>query len=76
MICQTINYTMWAQEYEEQTQNLGKHIAALKEKRKNCNAAYMADELTKRINSLYNMYLESRHTAIMMKKRAKEDIQQ
>lgn len=72
MIYQTINYNTWAQEYEEQTQSLGKHIAELKEKRKKCDAVYMADELTKRINSLYNMYLESRHTAIMMRNRAKE----
>lgn len=35
MIYQTINYNTWAQEYEEQTQNLGKHIAELKEQRKN-----------------------------------------
>ena len=52
MIYQTINYNTWAQEYEEQTQSLGKHIAELKEKRKKCDAVYMADELTKRIQSL------------------------
>jgi len=66
------NYNVWAKEYEEQVNNLSKRIAMLKEQRKQCTAAYTADELNKRINSLYSMYLECKHTAIMMRKRAKE----
>ena len=67
-----INYALWANEYEEQMQTLNRKIETLKKERKICTAVCTELELNKRINGLYSMYLECKHTAQMMRNRAKE----
>lgn len=67
-----INYALWANEYEEQMHTLNRKILALKKECKTCTAVCTELELNKRITGLYNMYLECKHTAQMMRNRAKE----
>lgn len=69
-----MNYSQWAKEYEQQVELLGGIIDTLKSERKNCKIMYKIDELNTRINSLYNMYLECKHTAKMLREREKEGI--
>lgn len=69
-----MNYNQWAEEYEQQLQLLGNTIDILKAEKKKCKVIYKIDELNTRINSLYNMYLECKHTAKMLRERAKEGI--
>ncbi|MEE0858594.1 MAG: hypothetical protein U0M12_03890 [Acutalibacteraceae bacterium] len=69
-----MNYTQWAEEYEQQAKHLNEYIKGLREEKKNCTAMYMVEELNKRINTLYTMYLESKHTARMLRNRAEEGI--
>lgn len=69
-----MNYTQWAEEYEQQSEYLNEYIKGLREEKKKCKAMYMIDELNGRINSLYTMYLECKHTAKMLRNRAEEGI--
>ena len=69
-----MNYSTWAKEYEQQYVELKQRIQALSEQKKLCSAVSQADELSGRIQSLYTMYLESRHTADLLRQRAREGI--
>ncbi len=69
-----MTYKDWANEYEQQADYLKGKLAKLKEERKKCRRADLFDELTKRINSLYSMYLEAMHTAKLLNERAMEGI--
>ena len=69
-----MTYFEWAKEYEMQTDTLKKRIDKLKKQRENCRKAYMILDYNKRINSLYMMYLESRHVYLELLARAKEGL--
>ena len=69
-----MTYNTWAKEYEEQMIVLKKRIDNLKEQKRRCRAVCQVDELSRRIQSLYNMYLESKHTADVLRGRANEGI--
>ncbi len=69
-----MTYFEWAKEYEKQADSLKKSIDKLKKQReKNCQV-HMILELNKRINSLYVMYLESRHMYLELMARATEGL--
>lgn len=69
-----MTYFEWAKEYEMQTNTLKMRIDKLKKKRENCRKAYMILDYNKRINSLYIMYLESKHVYLELLARAKEGL--
>lgn len=69
-----MNYSDWATEYEQQAEHLQNKLTALKEQRKNCKKADIFEELSRRINSIYSMYLEAMHTARLLRERATEGL--
>ncbi len=69
-----MTYKDWANEYQQQADYLKDKLTRLKEERKICKKADLFDDLTKRINSLYSMYLEAWHTAQLLNERAMEGL--
>jgi ppGpp synthetase/RelA/SpoT-type nucleotidyltranferase len=69
-----MSYSDWATEYEQQAEHLQNKLTALKEQRKNCKKADIFEELSRRINSIYSMYLEAMHTAKLLRERATEGL--
>ena len=69
-----MNYNDWATEYEQQAKYLKNKLTTLKEERRNCKKADIFEELSRRINSIYPMYLEAMHTARLLRERALEGL--
>lgn len=69
-----MSYSDWAKEYEQQAEYLKNELTTLKEERKLCEKADIFEELSRRINSIYTMYLEAMHTARMLRERAVEGL--
>ena len=69
-----MSYSDWATEYEQQAEYLRDKLTLLKEQRKACTKADIFEELSRRINSIYSMYLEAMHTARMLRERATEGL--
>jgi hypothetical protein len=69
-----MTYKDWANEYQQQADYLKDKLTQLKEERRVCRRADLLDNLTKRINSLYSMYLEAMHTAQLLNERAMEGL--
>lgn len=69
-----MTYYEWAKEYETETNRLKNRIDQLKKMRDKTKHSYMILDLNKRINSLYIMYLESRHMYNELTSRAKEGL--
>ncbi len=68
-----MKYDVWAKEYERQTACLREYILNLKQQKKQCRIVKKSEELAERISSLYNMYLECKHTATMLRQRAERE---
>lgn len=69
-----MSYNDWAKEYEQQAKYLKDKLAILKKERKLCKKADIFEELSRRINSIYTMYLEAMHTAKILQERAVEGL--
>lgn len=69
-----MNYNDWASEYEQQAEYLKNKLTTLKNERKKCKKADIFEELSRRINSIYTMYLEAMHTARLLRERALEGL--
>jgi biotin-(acetyl-CoA carboxylase) ligase len=69
-----MNYNDWATEYEQQADYLKNKLTTLKKERKKCKKADIFEELSRRINSIYTMYLEAMHTARLLRERAMEGL--
>lgn len=69
-----MSYNDWAKEYEQQAEYLKNKLTKLKEERRLCKKADIFEELSRRINSIYTMYLEAMHTARMLRERAMEGL--
>ncbi|MEE1077321.1 MAG: hypothetical protein UHY68_08705 [Acutalibacteraceae bacterium] len=69
-----MSYNDWAKEYEQQAEYLKNKLTKLKNERKLCKKAEKFEELSRRINSIYTMYLEAMHTARMLRERAMEGL--
>lgn len=65
-----LQYDVWATEYETQTTVLKNRITNLKQQKKHCRLMKQSEELSSRIDSLYTMYLESKHTGELLRQRA------
>ena len=68
-----LTYDVWAKEYEQEMYALKAYIANLKKLQKQCRVRQRSEELADRIQSLYNMYLECRHTTCLLKERAERE---
>ncbi len=68
-----MKYDVWAKEYERQTAFLREYIVTLRQQKKKCRIEKQSEELAERINSLYNMYLECKHTATVLRQRAERE---
>ena len=56
-----MNYQTWANEYLTEAEALRQRVSSLREELKTANCS-QTNELNRRINLLYTMYLECRHT--------------
>ena len=68
-----MKYDVWAKEYEQQLTVLKEHMADLKQQKKECRIIKQTEALSERINSLYSMYLECKHTAAVLRERAEKE---
>ena len=68
-----MQYDIWAKEYETETTVLKDYITNLRQQKKHCRLMKQSEELADRINSLYTMYLESKHTGALLRQRAEKE---